>query len=94
MIVYMSTYKRVFMSSTARVPKSFTIDKDVDGYVSATKGEHSKSERVNELLRRAIAQERREKLAQEAAVFYAAEAEHRTGTLAFQDAALSVWERD
>jgi hypothetical protein len=82
------------MSSSARIPKSFTIDKDVDGYVSATKGEHSKSERVNELLRRAIAQERREKFAQEAAVFYAAEVEHRTGTLAFQEAALSVWARD
>jgi hypothetical protein len=94
MRIYMSINERFSMPSAARVPKSFTIDKDVDKYVSATKGEHSKSERVNELLRRAIAQENREKFAQEAATFYAAEAEHRTGTLAFQTAALSVWERD
>jgi hypothetical protein len=54
-----------------RTAKSFTIEEDVDAYVSATKGEGSASERVNEVLRRAILQEQAERLEREAAAFFA-----------------------
>ncbi len=54
-----------------RTAKSFTIEEDVDAYVSATKGEGSASERVNGLLRRAILQEQAERLEREAATFFA-----------------------
>jgi len=54
-----------------RTAKSFTIDEDVDEYVSATKSNGSASERVNELLRRAILQEQAEHLEREAAAFFA-----------------------
>jgi hypothetical protein len=75
--------------------KSFTIDPEIDEYVAATKGERSASERVNELLRRAMAQERDEKLEAEAAAFFAvAQGRRRKGTLDFQRAALRTFERD
>jgi len=53
-----------------RSAKSFTIEEDVNEYVASTKGERSASERVNELLRRAILQEQEEQLAREAAAFF------------------------
>jgi hypothetical protein len=75
--------------------KSFTIDPEIDEYVAATKGERSASERVNELLRRAMIQERDEKLEAEAAAFFAvAPGRRRKGTLDFQRAALRTFERD
>lgn len=75
--------------------KSFTIDPEIDEYVAATKGERSASERVNELLRRAMTLERDEKLEAEAAAFFAvAQGRHRKGTLDFQRAALRTFERD
>lgn len=55
---------------TMRTAKSFTIEEEVSEYVDSTKGERSASERVNELLRRAILQEQEERLAREAASFF------------------------
>ena len=78
----------------SRVAKSFTIEPEVDQYVAATKGEHSASERVNDLLKRGIAQEQAEKFEQEAAVFFAMGADHRTGARAFQKATRRTLERD
>jgi len=40
-----------------RIPKSFTLDPEVSNYVDETKGEQSASDRVNDLLRRAMIQE-------------------------------------
>lgn len=83
------------MKTATRMVKSFTIDPEIDEYVAATKGERSASERVNELLRRAMAQERDEKLEAEAAAFFAvAQGRRRKGTLDFQRAALRTFERD
>jgi hypothetical protein len=53
-----------------RAAKSFTIEEEVNEYVASTKGERSASERVNELLRRAILQEQGERFAREAAAFF------------------------
>jgi hypothetical protein len=77
-----------------RVAKSFTIDPDVNEYVDTTKGDHSASDRVNELLKRAIAQERYQRLEGEAEQFFAAEDPGRAETQAVQKAALKTFDRD
>jgi hypothetical protein len=83
------------MSSATRMAKSFTIEPEINDYVSSTKGEHSASERVNELLHRAIQLEKYERLEREAETFFSAVGEkERAGTRAFQKAALRTFERD
>jgi hypothetical protein len=72
-----------------RLPKSFTIDPKISKYIAVTKGERSASERINELLRRAIRQEQYERLEAEAAAFFAEATENRSETRAFQKATLS-----
>ncbi len=52
-----------------------TISEDVIAEIANTKRGRSLSERVNELLRRALVLERRERLEQEAAEFFAGEKE-------------------
>jgi predicted CopG family antitoxin len=54
-----------------RKVKSFTISEDILAELEVTKGERSASEHVNELLRRALELERRERLELEAADFFA-----------------------
>ena len=83
------------MRGAMRLAKSFTIEPEIDEYVASTKGEHSASERVNELLRRAMSAEKYERLEAEAQAFYAAAGEkERTGTRAFQTAAMRTLLRD
>jgi len=53
-----------------REARSFTISQDVLAQIAETKGASSTSERVNELLKRALDLERRERLAQEAEEFF------------------------
>ena len=78
-----------------RVAKSFTIDPEITEYVAETKGEQSASERVNELLRRAILEEQYERLEAEAKTFYAiAAAKDRKETRAFQRVAIRTFKRD
>ena len=81
-------------SSSSKLPKSYTIEPDVNNYVEATKGGLSASKRVNELLKRAIIQEQYEQLEREAAQFFAAEAGDRSETKAIQRAARRTLERD
>jgi hypothetical protein len=50
--------------------RSFTISQDILEAIADTKGSVSASERVNELLRRALDLEQRERLEQEAAEFF------------------------
>src|SRR5882762_1259125 len=45
-----------------RIAKSLTIEPEISSYVDETKGDRSASERVNELLRRAMVQEQYERL--------------------------------
>lgn len=81
-------------SPKSKLPKSYTIDPDVNNYVEATKGSLSASKRVNELLKRAIIQEQYAQLEREAQEFFAAEAGDRSETRAIQSAARRTLERD
>jgi Arc/MetJ family transcription regulator len=58
-----------------RQAKSFTISDEILAEIASTKGTGSTSERVNELLKRALELERSERLAQEAAEFFANDAD-------------------
>jgi metal-responsive CopG/Arc/MetJ family transcriptional regulator len=60
------------MSKATRFSKSFTIDRSILDYLQRTRPSRSRSERVNELLRRAIREEQYEALEREAAEFFAA----------------------
>lgn len=53
-----------------RVAKTFTVEESVLADLERTKGSGSASERVNELLKRALEQERRAELEREAELFY------------------------
>jgi hypothetical protein len=55
-----------------RSATSFTIDRPILDYLQRTRSGGSRSERVNQLLRRAILDEQYEALSREAAVFFAA----------------------
>jgi hypothetical protein len=69
------------------------VDESVLAEVERTKGEGSTSERVNELLKRALDLERQDKLQQEAALFYS-ETEDRQEERSFQKASLRSIARD
>jgi hypothetical protein len=60
------------MRKATRFSKSFTIDGSILDYLQRTRSSLSRSERVNELLRRAIREEQYEALEREAAEFFAA----------------------
>jgi hypothetical protein len=60
------------MSKATRFSTSFTIDRSILDYLRRTRSNRSRSERVNELLRRGILQEQYEALEREAAEFFAA----------------------
>jgi metal-responsive CopG/Arc/MetJ family transcriptional regulator len=60
------------MRKATRFSKSFTIDRSILDYLQRTRSSRSRSERVNELLRRAILEEQYEALEREAAEFFAA----------------------
>ena len=60
------------MSKAMRSAKSFTVDRSILEYLQRTLSSRSRSERVNELLRRAILDEQYEALAREAAEFFGA----------------------
>ncbi len=70
-----------------RTAKSLTLDSTLLAHVVATQGNGSTSERVNELLRRAILEEQYDRLEGEAAKFFAPAAkEERTEARAFERA--------
>jgi hypothetical protein len=59
------------MSKATRFSRSFTIDHSILDYLQRTRSGRSRSERVNELLRRAVLAEQYEALEREAAEFFA-----------------------
>jgi len=77
-----------------RLPKSFMVEPEINEYVDATKGSRSASERVNQLLKRAILEEQYDRLEAEAAAFFAESQGSRAETRAFQKAALRTFDRD
>ena len=76
-----------------RKPKTLTIDENLLLDIEQTRGGRSTSERVNELLRRALELERRTKLEREAELFYSLTQDRREET-AFQAASLRTLRRD
>lgn len=76
-----------------RIPKTLTVEESLLAEVERTKGERSTSERVNELLARALDLEREDKLEREAALFYSG-AKARQGERSFQKAAVRSITRD
>jgi len=77
------------MRKATRFSKSFTIDRSILDYLQRTRSSRSRSERVTELLRRAILGEQYEALDREAAEFFAASgkakrAEHKAFAAASQ----------
>jgi len=91
MITTTIDYMGIYMGMIA---KSFTIEPVVDDYIARTKGQRSASQRVNELLRRAILQEEYERLGREAAAFFAtAGRRERRGARAFQKASTRTLRR-
>ncbi len=60
------------VSKATRFSKSFTVDRSILDYLQRTRSSRSRSERVNELLRRAILDEQYEVLEREAAEFFTA----------------------
>ena len=77
-----------------RLAKSFMVDPEISEYVDTTKGSRSASERVNELLRRAMLEEQYERLEAEAAAFFGHPTADRKEAEAFQEAALRTFVRD
>ncbi len=78
-----------------RLAKTFTIEPDINDYVGEAKGDRSASERINELLRRAILEEQYERLDAEAAAFFADDSKaDRAETKAMQKASLRTFRRD
>jgi hypothetical protein len=97
MIMYSINPVRNAMAITVRITKSFTIDPELDEYIQTTRGESSASQRLNELIKRAMLEEANERLEREAEQFFtkmAATGHGRAGTLAFQKAALHTLARD
>ena len=77
------------MSKASRYSRSFTIDRATLDYIHRTRARRSHSERVNELLQRAIQQEQYEALEKEAAEFYrVANTKGRTEAKAFATASI------
>ncbi|HEV2115585.1 MAG TPA: hypothetical protein VGR48_06145 [Terriglobales bacterium] len=85
----------VTMINNSRKPKSFTLERSVVDYIARTRAGRSASERVNELLKRAIAHEEEERLATEAQAFFR-EAPHEEceESRAFQTATRRTLARD
>jgi len=72
------------MSKATRFSSSFTVDGSILDYLQRTRSGRSRSERVNQLLRRAILEEQYEVLEREAAEFFgAAGSTERTEARAF-----------
>lgn len=77
-----------------RIAKSFTIETEINDYLERTKGDRSASERVNELLRRAMIQEQYQRLEIEAAEFFADLKTEDSETSAFRKASLRTFRKD
>jgi hypothetical protein len=78
-----------------RQARSFTISSDILAEISDTKGSASTSERVNQLLRRGLELERKERLEQEAKEFFASQNDNSADERsAFQKASRRTLTRD
>lgn len=76
-----------------RQAKTFTISKEILSEIANTKGNESTSERVNELLKRGLELERRERIEQEAAEFFAKDRDDIRERAAYQKASREALSR-
>ncbi len=76
-----------------RIPKTLTVEESLLAEVERTRGDASTSERVNELLARALDLERQDNLEREAARFYSGMRDRREER-SFQKASLRSIARD
>lgn len=84
----------LYIGIAMRKTASFTLDRDLLDYLSRTRGGRSRSQRANELLRRAMEAERLVQLESEAAAFYAGETPaERRETRAWQALSRRSWSR-
>jgi hypothetical protein len=78
-----------------RIPKTLTVEESVLAIVERTKGDRSTSERVNELLKRALDLEQQDELEREAAKFFSEENQtDRQEERAFQKASVRSLTKD
>jgi hypothetical protein len=82
------------MRAETKTTKSFSLDRDVLGEVRRTRGTLSESERVNRLLRAALAVEKRAALEREIADFFGSKPADRTERRAFEAATIESLARD
>ena len=76
-----------------RIPKTLTLEESLLAEVERSKGARSTSERVNQLLKRALDLEQEDELEREAARFYSS-ANNRREERSFQKASLRSIARD
>jgi Arc/MetJ family transcription regulator len=79
------------MRVETKTTKSFSLDRDVLAEVRRTRGTLSESERVNRLLRAALAREKRAALEREIADFFGSKPTDRAARSAFQAANIESW---
>ena len=82
------------MPTAAKATKTFSLDREILAEIKRTKGTQSESERVNHLLKRALAVEKRAALEREVASFFAAGPDDRATRRAFQAATITVLSRE
>jgi hypothetical protein len=82
------------MPSSAKVAKTFSLEKDLLQRIEQTKGGISSSQRVNELLKAGLEAERRSRLEQEAAQFFDTGEGDREESMAFQRASMKSLARE
>ena len=81
------------MQSSLRKTRSFSLDPELLAEIERTKGRSSASERVNVLLTQALEAERKKKLSEEAAEFFADTADDQERR-AFRNAGIKSWTRE
>jgi len=78
-----------------RIPKTFTLEESILADVERSRGGRSASDRVNELLKRGLDQEKRDELERDAAHFYALKRQkNRSEERASQKAAVRSFTRE
>lgn len=77
-----------------RIPKTITVEESILADLERSRGNRSTSERVNELLKRALEHEAKENLEREAALFYSENKNDRAERRAFQKASIRSLARD
>lgn len=82
------------MRSALKKTRSFSLDESVLSEVEKTKGPHSTSEHVNNLLKRALEEQQRLKLAEEARLFFESAPDDREERRAFQKTNRKTWIRE